>query len=485
MADAETIDDYELVNCIATGNATQIWEVKKAGNTQPLAMKILLPEAFKDPEQKAALKHEANVARSLDHPNIIRVLETKFSKKHGYFVMEYFRGGNLKGLVRNDHAQVQAKAKRIVECMAQALGHMHDKKWIHKDVKPDNVMVTKGGEVRLIDFSLAGRAGNVVAHVLTKKSKIVIQGTRTYLAPELIRREVTTHSVDIYSLGVLFFELLVGHPPFRHGNPNELLIMHVRDTPPPPSMLDSNITPEADKIVLKMLSKYPKLRQANMQEVYSELRNLTLFKEDPIEHTRAKAEKFAKSDAQAQNDRLDSRRDAERAASGEVRPAPRPKVKPKLILPDDKPAPKAPAAVAPPQPAPQPVPQPMMPQPQYGYPGMPMPGYPMQPGMPMAGYPMQPGMPQMPFPGGYPGMMPGMQMPGMPGPGMPMPGTPGQTYQPGAGPVPGGPVAAPQPTAPRPAAPLPVAPKPTVVPPKAAPAKEEAPLASIDDFDIE
>jgi serine/threonine-protein kinase len=499
VPEAELIDDYELINCIATGNATQIWEVRPQGNAQSQAMKILLPEAFKEAEQKKALKHEANVGKLLEHPNIIRILDFKMNRKHGYFVMEYFRGGNLKSLIRSDRPFVQAKAKKIIECLSQALAFMHDKNWLHKDVKPDNVMVTKGGEVRLIDFSLASRPGNMVAHALTKKANVVIQGTRTYLAPELIRRELLTASADIYSLGVLFFEILTGVPPFRTANPNDLLIMHVRDQPPPPSMLDSNISPEADKLVLKLLAKHPKQRPASMHEVFAEVRNLQLFNEDPIVHARNKHEAMMSSDAQAQEDRLNSRLDAERTASGTVRPAaPKPKPKPAPPIEKEKPkAPAAPAAQAPPQ-------QPQAPYgyPGMGYPGMPMPGYPGAPGMPMPGYP---GMPMPGFPGqpgmpmqGYPGMpmpgfpnQPGMPMPGYPG--MPMPGFPGQPGMmpmpqapgqpaPGAasGPQPAPPRPTPQAVPPRPSAPIPSAPKPSA---PASPPSEE--IASIDDLDIE
>ena len=492
MADSELIDDYELVNCIATGTATQIWEVKKAGGTQSLAMKILLPEAFKDPEMKKNLKHEATVGKSLEHPHIIRIQDAKFTRKYGYFIMEYFRGGNVKSIIRSEKPQVQAKAKRIVECLSQALAYMHDKKWIHKDIKPDNVLLTKGGEVRLIDFSLAGRAGNAVIHAMSKKANIVIQGTRTYLAPELIRRERLTHSVDIYSLGVMTYEMITGNPPFRTANPNDLLMMQVRDAPTPPSYLESNITPEAEKFVLRLLSKYPKDRPANMHEVFAEVRNISFFKVDPIEHFRVTQAAFLASDAQKQNDRLDSRMDAQRTAEGGPRPAPKPK--PKVVIPPAetaKPAAKTPPSVTPAATA-APAPMP--------YPQMPMPGY------PMPGYPMQPGM-QMPY-GGYPGMMPGqmggMPMPGMPIPGMPMPGMPmpqrpGQPMpsQPMPGmpvsgiPVPGAPAAPPgaaprpgmlppQPTAPRPAAPSPVRPAVSAPPPS-----QDAPMASLDDLDIE
>jgi len=488
VAESETIDDYELINCIATGNATQIWEVRKGGGTQSLAMKILLPEAFKDPEQKSSLKHEANIAKSLEHPNIIRLIESKFTRKHGYFVMEYFRGGNLKSLIRNDRDLVLANAKKVIECLSQALGFMHEKKWIHRDVKPDNVMVTRGGEVRLIDFSLTSRAGNAVAHALTKKRSIVIAGTRTYLAPELIRRELLTHSVDIYGLGVLFYEILVGHPPFRHGNPNELLMMHVRDTPAPPTMFDSNITPEAEKFILRLLAKYPKDRHANMQEVFAEIRNLNVFHQDPVEHLKAKRTAFATSDAESQNDRLNSRKDAERTASGVPLPAAPPKAKPKIVIPEEKPA--ARPAIQPPAAAmsPQPVPFPggFAPYPGMApHPGMPHPGtFPM--GMPMQGFPMQPGMP-MPFPG-YPGMpMPGMPMPGAPMPGMPAAGMPGM-FPPGTGmPVPGLPfpgAGVPVPGQPQSAIP-PAQPVPAAAPQRPAPPPaDDTPLASIDDLEI-
>jgi Serine/threonine protein kinase len=503
VADSEIIDDYELINCIATGNATQVWEVRKGGSTQSLAMKILLPEAFKDSEARKNLKHEASVGKSLEHPNIIRIQEVKFTRKHGYFVMEYFRGGNVKSTIRNDKALVKAKAKRIMECLTQALAHMHEKKWIHRDIKPENVLITRGGEVRLIDFSLASRAGNPLIHAMARKSSIQIQGTRTYLAPELIRKEVLTPSVDIYSLGVMLYEMLTGAPPFRTANPQNLLQMHLRDHPAPPTDIDSNITPEAEKLVLKMLAKYPKGRHASMQEVFSEVRNINFFKVDPIEHARALREAEAASDAQQQNDRLDSRKDAERSAMG-IKPPPRPASKVVVPPPDiekPKPAAATPAAAAPVAPAGMPQQPPFGPFPGMPYPGMPMPGFPgagfpaqqpgMVPGMP-PGYPMPPGaMPGMPMPG-MPPQYPGMPMPGMPvppnQPGVPMP-------VPGAGfPVPGGfppgtPIpgaSVPQPSAPRPAPPQPTGAAPGAnAPSNPPPPKQDAPLASLDDLDIQ
>lgn len=498
MAENDTLDDWELVNCIATGNATQVWEVKKAGTAQPMAMKLLLAEAFSDPEQKKALKQEATLGKSLQHPNLIQITELKLNKKFGYFIMEYFRAPNLKAVIRTDPVGAQLRAKKMMECLALAVGHMHEKGWIHKDIKPENILVSKTGEVRLIDFSLASKPDSAVGHALTRKNNIVIQGTRTYLAPELIQRQRLTPAADMYSLGIVLYETLVGHPPFRTANPNDLLMMHVRDKPVPPMDLDDNITPELNQLVLKMLSKNPKDRPANMQELASSLRNLKFFKEDPAVVAKARSEKEAASASQVAEDRLNSRLDAQRteAEGGVPRKASPPKAKPPVPKPEPvKTAAKSPVA----SPAPPPAMAPPGPQfPGMGFPGVPMPpgypmpGYPMQPGMPFGGYPGMPMAPGMPF-GAYPGM-PGQPIPpgGFPGQPMPMPippfpapgGTmptmvpiPGAT--PGVSPAAATPV---KPVAP-PAGATP--PKPTALPPAQTQPVEEIPMASMDDLQIE
>lgn len=506
MSDADKIDDYELVNCVATGTTTQIWEVKKSGNNQPLAMKLLLDEALADPEAKKALKHEATIGKMMEHPNIINIFDLKINKKVGYFTMEYFRAGNLKALIRSNPGLAQARAKKLAESLAQALGYFHEKGWIHRDVKPDNVLLNKGGEVRLIDFSLSSKPSNAILRAVTKKKNIVIQGTRTYLAPELIRREALTPSADMYSLGILLYETLLGYPPFRTANPNDLLMMHVRDKPTKPSEIDDNITPELDDLVLRLLAKKVADRPASMQELFAELRSLNFFKEDPVKVQRERKEMLELSDAQANEDRLNSRRDASRDKSkdAERKPAPKPKPKPKILA-DEKPK------------TPEPQQQPQFP----GYPpmpGMPMPGFPqMQPGMmppgmqpgqmppgyPMPGYPGMPlgQMPQGQFPPGYPGMPQGQFPPGQmpPGyPGMPsgqfpmgQPGQipPGQLPPQSNPPQPQAPQGGPpqqlpaQGNAPQPAAPKPAAPQPSA--PAEPKPKEDIPLATFDDLEIE
>lgn len=499
MAENETpapqnqIDQYQLVNCISTGGISQIWEVKHIANQQQFAMKLLLPEHIKDKEKRNELKLEAEIAKQVEHPNVIRIMDVSIGRDNAYFIMEYFRGGNLKGLIRGDHATIQGRAKKIMETCAQTFAFIHDKGWVHKDIKPDNILVTKAGDVRIIDFSLAAKPTGMLSAMLTRKSSVVIQGTRTYLAPELIQRLPLTFSADIYSLGILFYEILTGRAPFIMSNPNDLLMAHVREKAEKPSGYNINLTSELDQFIFKMIAKKPKDRFASMHEVYSALRSLAIFKQDPEMYLRNKAQtdeaNYVDSIANSLDSRLDAERTPEERERAKIEAA---KTKAALkgkrpsTLKDKEPAKPTPAKPAAPQQMPQMQPQMMMPQ---------MP-YPQQMGMPM-GYPPQGG-----YPGMMPGMMPGQQFPGQqfPGqqyPGMPMPGMmPGQGQMPGMYPgqmpgmtppgmpqpgMPGGMPTAPMPAATAPPAPAPVPPPVKPVAPKPTPV-EDIPLMEMDEL---
>jgi serine/threonine-protein kinase len=468
---SNTIDDYELVNCLQTGNVSQIWEVKQVSSGQSFAMKILLPETLKEAEFRNSLKHEAKVGKSLEHPNIVKIFDLKMSKQNGYFIMEYFRAPNLKSMIRNDLTSAQVRAKRIMECVSQALAHMHEKGWVHRDIKPDNILVNKGSEVRLIDFGLSAPPKSLVGRILHSKKRTIIPGTRTYLAPEMIERKPLSVSSDIYSLGITFYEMLTGRPPFISGNPNELLMMQVRDRPEKPSGYNDNVSPECDLFVMSMLEKKPANRPKSMQEIFAAVRNLRFYKTEADEAARIKALAAEDNFAKSVGARLESRVDAmrtpeERAAAAEEAKKIAAAMKQKRAAAEkgiakekSKGQPAAPAQA--PAPAMQPM-QPMMPG--YPMPGMPMPGMPM-PGMPYG----QPGFPPQGYP--QPGFAP---MPGMPYPGGPYPGAP----MPGQMPMPAAPGAMP-PQQPRPAAPA--APKPKSAPP---PPAKRPPAPDPDDIPL-
>jgi eukaryotic-like serine/threonine-protein kinase len=489
MSDGETltIDDYQLVNCIATGSSSQVWEVLQLSTSQSFAMKLLLEEALEDVEQRNTMKHEAKVGKALHHPNIIQIYDSKVSKKQAYIIMELFKAANLKSMIRTSLLDVHCRMSKLAESVASAYAFMHEKGWIHKDVKPENILMTRGSEVRVIDFSLAAKPDSAIGRMVTRKSNIAIQGTRTYIAPELIRRDRLTPKADIYSLGITFYECLTGRPPFTGTNPNALLMSHIQEKPPAPSEFHKNISPQADALIARMLAKKIADRHDSMQEVFTEVRGINFFKMDPLEFDRQKQAAAAAEKEVTIDQRLDSRSDHEHTQKHGPQSS-RPQTK-KPQPPPAESRPAQPAAKAPSQPPQHQQPPQGFPQPQHMPPGMfppqGMPGYPqmpMYPGM-MPPHMMPPGMPPYGQPQygqpQYGQPMPGQQMPPMPGqPPMPpqaMPGAPQppQQHSPQQQPTQQQPAAQPAPAAGAPPQPPPAAPQPP--PPPSAPARPQQP----------
>lgn len=459
------VDDHQLVSCIASGNSSQVWEVVSKTDNQRYAMKLLLPEALKDLEVVKVLKHEGKVGKLFDHPNIIKFHKSSFSRDFGYVLMEYFRAPNLKTSIATDPLGLHIRIRKLIEGLCLSVGYMHQQGWLHKDLKPDNVLFSKSSEMRLIDFSLTAKCVKGFGKLIAGKVKI-IQGTRTYIAPETIKKMQPNEQTDMYSLGVTLFEVLTGQPPFKGSDPTDLLKKHVGAVPPNPSYINANVSPEMDKFILRMLAKKQKDRHKSMDEVYAEFRAIKVFKEDVQEladkNAVAQAEKNAET-FDGRRNKLSSRNDAGRTETKADEEAASPK--PAVPATPAAPAPAAPKPPAPavagqggaPHPGARPQ-QPGMPQPGMAAPGAPVPagrpGFPPgampPPGYP-AGYPVPPGMGMPPgqpamgpgyyppgyappgFPQQYPGQAQGLPFPMQPMPGQPVPGQ-GMPGQPSARP---------------------------------------------------
>ena len=516
------VGNYQLKNCVASGATTQIWECSEAGSPMQLAMKLMLEEARKDSAEKATLKHEYKVGQSLEHPAFLRFHALEINRDHACFVMDFFRSPSLKTHITSNLPAIQSAFPKMSEALASAYHYMHENGWLHRDIKPDNILVNRAGEVRVIDFNLAAKVKGKLGLMMSGKQKN-IQGTRTYIAPETILRKPATQQTDMYSLGVTFFEVLTGQPPFAGDSPNDLLKKHLGEDVVPPSVFNPNVTKEVDAIIVKMLSKNPKDRFEDMQQVAREFAKTKCFEADPLELHEQKLKDEKENAAASVDVRLDSRADAIRTEKGIAAPArhkKKVKINPRLLREEEER--KAKEAAGLPADEPQQMPgQPGMPYPGQMpmQPAMPFPGQmPMQPGMPYPGQmPMQPGMPQM-MPGQMPmpqqPMMPGQMMPGQPMPGQPMPGQPGQMpQQPMPGQMPPGqpmpqhpgmpqqgvprqqappsgvpqqpPAAQPQQPAPSPAAPHSAAPPPEQTPAPAAEEPKEMTLEDMMDIDIE
>ena len=404
-----TVGSYELRNCVASGTSTQIWEVVEAGTPMQLAMKLMLDDARKDATEKSVLKHEFKVGKSLEHPAFLQFRELEMNRDHAFFIMDFFRSPSLKTHITSNLAAIQSVFPKVAESLIPAFQYMHESGWLHRDIKPDNILVNKAGEVRVIDFSLSSKVMGTVGKLLSGKQKS-IQGTRTYIAPETILKKPPTELTDMYSLGVSFFEVLTGQPPFAGDSPNDLLKKHLSEDPVPPSVINPNVTKELDRIILQMLQKNPAKRLPGMQELASAFRTVNCFEVNPLElHERTQKE-LIQQQSDSVDKRLDSRADADRIAKGIAAPVKhkkKVKISEKLLREEEqrKAALAAKQQGGMPQ---QPMYQPQMPM----QPGM-YPGQPMQPGVMYPGVPGQPppGYAQMPPQQMPPQQMPPQQMP--------------------------------------------------------------------------
>jgi len=277
----DRIGGYRYIRTIHPGATSVVMEVLQEGTQRRFALKQLLASRAEDRDELKAFMHEAKLGLELRHPNLVRVYELVKDPVQPYFVMELFTGYHLKLPIARPSIYPMPKRllHRIIEQAAGALAYMHDRGWVHRDVKPENILYNKSGEVRVIDYALSRR---IAAGLLKMfEGRIPRQGTKTYIAPEQIRCESPTPLVDIYSLGITCYELACGRPPFRANSSQELLEKHMSERPLPLTTHNKLVTPEFNDLVLKMIQKRPVDRHESLHEFLTRFRAIRIFQDDP------------------------------------------------------------------------------------------------------------------------------------------------------------------------------------------------------------
>jgi serine/threonine protein kinase len=273
----ETIGGYRVRNLLQTGQLSQVYEVVEPSSNRHLAMKVLLPEAAANAEHRRNLFHEAEVGQKLAHENIVRIVRINRDPAVPFFVMEFFPSGSLRvRLVNKDTAFIREQAAKIFRQVATGLAYMHHKGYVHRDIKPDNLLVNAIGDLKLIDFAISRKVPTGMARWFYRKSKP--QGTRSYMAPQQIRDEIPDPRDDIYSLGCTLYELVCGRPPFRGRDSQELLSKHFTEKPIAPKTLTTDLTDDFNALLLQMLAKKREDRPKNMHEVLIALKEMRIFK---------------------------------------------------------------------------------------------------------------------------------------------------------------------------------------------------------------
>lgn len=273
--DRNFIGPYRLIRLIRSGNTTQVWEALKEGEKERVALKVLLQQHRKNKVEIEHLRHEANVGKELDHPSVIKIFE--FYNQHGlpFLAMQLFNAKNLKIAMREIPEFVELNLKTIIRRCAEGLQHLHEKGWVHCDVKPDNFLADEQANVKLIDFSIAEKAKKGFS-LFARKPK-TIRGTRSYMSPEQIRRKVVDARADMYGLGCVMFELLAGRTPFTAPTPDVLLSKHLR-APVPSLEACSYASSSFTKLVSRMLAKDPKDRPETMGDFLQEFRTTPIYR---------------------------------------------------------------------------------------------------------------------------------------------------------------------------------------------------------------
>ena len=256
------------------------------GNPAPLCLEAVARLRAEDRDEFKAFMHEAKLGMELRHPHLIKVIEFVKDPSQPYFVMELFTGYHLKMPIARPSIYPMPKKllHRIIEQAGQAIAYMHDKGWAHRDVKPENILFNRSGEVRVIDYALARKMTTGLLKMF--EGKIPRQGTKTYMSPEQIRCLSPSPAVDIYSFGITCYEFACGRPPFRANSQQELLEKHLSERPIPLTTINKLVTPEFNELVIKMIQKRPEDRFGSLHEFLTRFRSVRIFTDDadPLAH---------------------------------------------------------------------------------------------------------------------------------------------------------------------------------------------------------
>ncbi|HXF71003.1 MAG TPA: Stk1 family PASTA domain-containing Ser/Thr kinase [Actinomycetota bacterium] len=270
---------YRLEGPIGSGGMAQVHRGTDTVLGRPVAIKILSPRYAGDAEFVARFRREAQAAARLNHPNVVGVYDTGSDDGTHYIVMEYVEGRTLADFLARDGRLPAERAVELAEAVCRALAVAHAQGVIHRDVKPGNIMVTRDGRVKVMDFGIARLADGAD----TVAQTAAVLGTASYLSPEQARGEPVDARSDLYSLGVVLYEMLTGRPPFTGDSPVAVAFKHVNEAPTPPSKLAPDVPPDLEAVVMRCLAKNPANRYASAEELLADLERVRTGR--PVEAT--------------------------------------------------------------------------------------------------------------------------------------------------------------------------------------------------------
>jgi len=260
---------YEIIEKIGGGGMAEVYKAKCRVLDRYVAVKILRSEFVEDEEFISKFKDESQAAAKLNHNNIVNIYDTGIDRDIHYIVMEYVEGTTLKEYIKNNKP-IDIKESINIACqIGEALRHAHSNKIIHRDIKPQNILLTKDKVAKVGDFGIA-RA--ISEKTITNSDKSI--GSVHYFSPEQARGGYVDNRTDIYSLGVVLFEMVTGRVPFDGDTPISVALKHVNENMSKPSKYNEDIPDKLEEIILKSTNKIQRLRYHNIDEMIEDLKNV-------------------------------------------------------------------------------------------------------------------------------------------------------------------------------------------------------------------
>ena len=260
---------YELLRRIARGGMADVYLARDASLDRQVAVKVLFPEFANDPSFVERFRREAKAAANLNHPNIVGIYDWGQEQGTYYIVMEYVVGRSMADVMRSTGRLSPDRAAEIASDVAEALSSAHNAGLVHRDIKLGNIIVSDDGQVKVADFgiatALARRTGDNLTHIGS------VMGTATYFSPEQAQGKALDGRSDLYSLGVVLYEMIVGKPPFTADTSTAVAVKHVQERPLAPSLLGVSIVESLEAIILKLLAKNPANRYPKADDLRADL----------------------------------------------------------------------------------------------------------------------------------------------------------------------------------------------------------------------
>lgn len=271
-------DRYRLVAQHGSGGMSVIYKATDIELGRTVAIKILRPSLTDDKSFLARFRQEARNVANLGHPNIVTVHDVGQDGNTYYMVMEFVDGFDLKRIIKSDAPIDIRRTLEIVIQMCAGIGYAHRAGLVHADVKPQNILIAEGDRVKVTDFGIA----QALATTIPKERQKIVWGSPHYFAPEQAQGEYPSPAADVYSIGIVLFEMLSGRLPFVGNDQQELALAHIRDKPPRIIELNPRVPASLDQIVQRALSKDPGQRPKNADQLK---RILEAFREQGHEAT--------------------------------------------------------------------------------------------------------------------------------------------------------------------------------------------------------